>query len=50
MELKWEIINNISTGSKYYRTPVPNGWLVEAREYGSIAITFVPDKEHTWVI
>ena len=51
MGLSWETIADKGVaGPNHYRAPVPSGWLVEARWYDSVSITFVPDKEHTWEV
>ena len=43
-DLEWEPFKEAG----YSRALVPGGWLVRVIEYGTIALTFVPDKEHTW--
>lgn len=45
MGVEWEWFDD-----NLERAPIPNGWLVRSGSYAALSITFVPDKDHTWVI
>lgn len=57
MKIKWECIYESESHHAYsHRSKIPGGWLVRHREIfhddsgESLAMVFVPDKNHEWEV
>lgn len=57
MKIKWECIYESESDHAYsHRSKIPGGWLVRHREIfhndsgESLAMVFVPDKNHEWEV
>lgn len=49
MKFEWELISE-QYDEYTHRAKIKGGWLVKVSEGYAVAITFIPDEHHAWVI
>ena len=52
MNTDWENISSVNDDSCTEKLRVPGGWVIRTSDYGNktVAMVFVPDPNHLWVI